>query len=401
MLKITQIYAHVTSEGTPKPLPALLPTYAPFPFLLAKGHGDQVFDDQGGPFWDFYGGHCVCSTGHTHPKVVEAISRQAGELIFYSTAGSVAVRDKAAEALLAFAQSKADLGLGSIFFCNSGAEANENALKVAALMTGRTRFAAFEGGWHGRTTLALSVTDDPKITKGLEPLLAPCTRLPWNDLAALDAFDFSQVAAVILEPIQSMSGIRTTSQAFFQKLQAKAQAAGTLLIFDEVQTGMGRLGHPYAASRYGVLPDLITSAKGLASGVPMGALLISEPVARCLKSGDLGSTFGGSPLACAALLATLDVIQSEGLMGRALAAEAELRKGLAGTCVSIVRGEGLLLGLQVPGGGAKLKQHLYSKRILVGGSSNPEVLRLMPPLNLSTLAVEALLEAVFTFPNGD
>jgi acetylornithine/succinyldiaminopimelate/putrescine aminotransferase len=249
--------------------------------------------------------------------------------------------------------------------------------------------------------LALSVTDDPKITKGLEPLLAPCARLPWDDLAALDAFDFSQVAGVILEPIQSMSGIRTASPAFYRKLQGKAQAGGALLIFDEVQTGMGRLGHPYAASRYGIQPDLITSAKGLASGVPMGALLISEPIARSLKSGDLGSTFGGSPLACAALLATLEVIQGEGLMERALAAEAEIRKGLAGTCVSAIRGEGLLLGLQIPGGGAKLKQHLYSKRILVGGSSNPEVLRLMPPLNLSSLAVAALCEAVATFPSGD
>ena len=401
MLKITQIYTHSTTEGTPKPLPALLPTYAPFPFLLAKGQGDQVFDDQGVPFWDFYGGHCVCSTGHSHPKVVEAISRQAADLIFYSTAGSLAVRDKAAEGLLAFAQSRSDLGLGSVFFCNSGAEANENALKVAALMTGRTKYAAFEGGWHGRTTLALSVTDDPKITKGLEPLLAPCTRLPWDDLVALEAFDFTQVAAVILEPIQSMSGIRTASPAFFRKLQEKAAAAGALLIFDEVQTGMGRLGQPYAASRYGVQPDLITCAKGLASGVPMGALLISEPVARCLKPGDLGSTFGGSPLACAALLATLDVIEGEGLMDRALAVEAQLRKGLAGTCVNTVRGEGLLLGLQVQGGGARLKQQLYSKRILVGGSSNPDVLRLMPPLNLSSLAVEALLEAVSTCPIGD
>ena len=401
MLKITQIYTTTLPAGTPKPLPALLPTYAPFPFLLAKGHGDQVLDDQGKPFWDFYGGHCVCSTGHCHPKVVEAIARQAGELIFYSTAGSVAVRDKAADALLTFAQSEANLGLGSVFFCNSGAEANENALKVAVLMTGRTRFAAFDGGWHGRTLLALSVTDDPKITQGLEPLLAPCDRLSWDDPGALDGYDFTRVAAVILEPIQSMSGIRTASLAFFQKLQAKAQAAGTLLIFDEVQTGRGRLGHPYAASRYNIQPDLITCAKGLASGVPMGALLISEPIARCLKSGDLGSTFGGSPLACAALLATLEVIQGEGLMDRALAAEAELRKGLSGTCVTSVRGEGLLLGLQIPGGAAKLKQHLYSKRILVGGSSHPEVLRLMPPLNLSPLAVAALLEAVTTFPSGD
>ena len=401
MLKITQIYTPHSREESAQLLPALLPTYAPFPFVLVKGRGDQVFDDQGKPFWDFYGGHCVCSTGHSHPKVVEAIARQAGELIFYSTAGALAVRDQAAEALLGFAQSRLDLGLGSVFFCNSGAEANENALKVAVLLTGRTRFAAFEGGWHGRTTLALSVTDDPKITKGLEPLLAPCDRLPWDDLIALDAYDFTQVAAVILEPIQSMAGIRTASPAFFLKLQEKAQAAATLLIFDEVQTGMGRLGHPFAASRYSIHPDLITCAKGLASGVPMGALLLSDAVARCLKPGDLGSTFGGSPLACAALLATLEVIQGEGLMDRALAAEGELHKGLAGSCVTTLRGEGLLLGLQIPGGGAKLKQHLYAKRILVGGSSHSEVLRLMPPLNLSPLAVEALLEAVTTFPLGD
>lgn len=401
MLQITQIYTHPVLDTSSKPLPALLPTYAPFPFLLARGKGDQVFDAEGAPFWDFYGGHCVCSTGHCHPRVAEAIAKQVQELIFYSTAGAVAVREQAAEALLAFAQSKGKLGLGSVFFCNSGAEANENALKVAALMTGRTAFAAFQGGWHGRTTLALSVTDDPKITTGLEPLLAPCTRLPWNDVAALDAFDFSQVAAVILEPIQSMSGIRTASPAFFKKLQEKAQAGGALLIFDEVQTGMGRLGHPYAAARYGIQPDLITCAKGIASGVPMGALLISEPIARSLKPGDLGSTFGGSPLACAALLATLDVIQSEGLMEWALATEDELRKGLAGTCVSVVRGEGLLLGLEVPGRAGSLKQHLYAKCILVGGSGNPDVLRLMPPLNLTAHAVEALLEAVYTFPHGD
>jgi acetylornithine/N-succinyldiaminopimelate aminotransferase len=399
MLQITQIYT--TTPPVVGALKPLLPTYAPFPFRLEQGRGDQVFDDQGEAYWDFYGGHCVCSTGHCHPQVVEAIAKQAAALIFYSTAGSVAVRDRAAEALLGFAQSRTDLGLGSVFFCNSGAEANENALKVAALMTGRHRYAAFAGGWHGRTTLALSVTDDPKITQGLEPLLAPCDRLPWDDLAALDAFDFSQVAGVILEPIQSMSGVRTASPAFFQKLQAKAQAAGTLLILDEIQTGMGRLGHPFAASRYGIQPDLITCAKGLASGVPMGALLISEPVARCLKAGDLGSTFGGSPLACAALLATLEVIQVEGLLDRALAAETAIRKGLAGSCVTNVRGAGLLLGLEIPGGAAKLKQHLYSKRILVGGSSQPEVLRLMPPLNLGSLAVEALLEAVHSFPMGD
>ncbi len=382
-------------------VPALQPTYAPYPFPILRGEGDRVFDDQGNPYFDFYGGHCVCSTGHSHPRVVAAIAAQAKELIFYSTAADLPIRTRAAEGLIEFANSAEPSGLVSVFFCNSGAEANENALKVAAKLTGRTRFAAFQGGWHGRTTLALSVTDDPKIQVGLESFLAPCDRLPLNDLVALDAYDFSQVAAVILEPVQSMSGIRPATPEFLQKLRARTQACGCMLIYDEVQTGVGRLGHPYVAGLHGVRPDLVTSAKGIASGVPMGALLISGPVAAQLKSGDLGSTFGGGPLACASLLATLGVILEEGLMPKTLILEDMIRQGLKGTCVSEVAGTGLLLGLKVPGGAAKLKAHLLKQRILVGGSGNPEVLRLMPPLNLSLVAVSALLDAVHTFKQGN
>jgi acetylornithine/succinyldiaminopimelate/putrescine aminotransferase len=382
-------------------VPALQPTYAPYPFPIVRGEGDRVFDDQGNTYFDFYGGHCVCSTGHSHPKVVAAIAAQAKELIFYSTAADLPIRTRAAEGLIQFANSVEPSGLVSVFFCNSGAEANENALKVAAKLTGRTRFAAFQGGWHGRTTLALSVTDDPKIQVGLESFLAPCDRLPLNDLMALDAYDFSQVAAVILEPVQSMSGIRPATPEFLQKLRARTQACGCMLIYDEVQTGVGRLGHPYVAGLHGVQPDLVTSAKGIASGVPMGALLISGPVAAQLKSGDLGSTFGGGPLASAALLATLGVILEEGLMPKTLILEDMIRQGLKGTCVSEVAGTGLLLGLKVPGGAAKLKAHLLKQRILVGGSGNPEVLRLMPPLTLSLVAVSALLDAVHTFKQGN
>jgi acetylornithine/succinyldiaminopimelate/putrescine aminotransferase len=333
--------------------------------------------------------------------VAEAIGLQAQSLIFYSTAADLPVRAKAAEALLAFVNSEAPSGLASVFFCNSGAEANENALKVAAQITGRKRFAAFQGGWHGRTTLALSVTEDPKITVGLESFLAGCDRLPLNDLAALEAFDFSATAAVILEPVQSMSGIRPAEPAFLQKLRERTRAAGCLLIYDEVQTGVGRLGHPYVAGRHGVQPDLVSSAKGIASGVPMGALLMSAEVAAALKPGALGSTFGGGPLASAALLATLQVIRQEGLMANALAQEAALREGLKGSCVTGVTGAGLLLGLRVPGGAAKLKSHLQQQHILVGGSGNPEMLRLMPPLNLSRAAVSALLAAVHAFPQGN
>ncbi|MGI8436452.1 MAG: aspartate aminotransferase family protein [Chthoniobacterales bacterium] len=376
---------------------ALLVTYPPFPFPLVRGEGDCVFDDQGRRYFDFYGGHCVCSTGHSHPQVAAAIARQAGELLFYSSAAEVPVRTEAAERLIGFANSRGDIGLASVFFCNSGSEANENALKIAAKLTGRKRFVAFDGGWHGRGTLPLSVTDDPKISQPYTEFLAPCTRLPWNDENALDAFDFHEVAAVILEPIQSMSGIRAATPSFLRKLRTRTADAATFLIFDEIQTGIGRLGAPFAAAKYEARPDLLTSAKGIASGVPMGAVLMTEAIAAQIKPGDLGSTFGGSPLACAALLATLAVIEKEELMQHALAAEEKIRQSLRETCVSEILGTGLLLGLRIPGGAAALKKHLQASNILVGGSSDPEVLRLMPPLILSDEAIAALGHAVRSF----
>lgn len=376
--------------------PALLPTYAPFPFIMTKGEGDRVFDDKDQAYWDFYGGHCVASTGHGHPTVIAAVVQQAQDLMFYSTAGSLPVREQAAEALVAFAN-RVDIGIASAFFCNSGAEANESALKVAIKLTGRKRFVAFEGSFHGRTLLALSVTDDAKLRKGFEAHLAPVTFLPFGDLEALALTDLRDVAAVILEPIQSMAGVKTADAAWFHKLLETCGKAGTLLLFDEVQTGFGRLGAPFAANLLGIRPDLITCAKGIASGVPMGALLMSESIANQLKPGDLGSTFGGSPLACAALLATLQVIEEDGLMERALALEAKLRAGLAGSAVTEVHGEGLLLGLRIPGKAPALKAHLFSDHILVGGSADPDVLRLMPPLVLTDHAVEAFLASVHSF----
>ena len=371
-------------------VPALLPTYTPFPFELAKGQGDRVFDAEGFDWLDFYGGHCVCATGHSHPKVVAAIAAQAESLLFYSSAGAMAVRERAAKRICDFA------GMDSVFFCNSGAEANENALKLALKLTGRKKLLAFKGGWHGRSLLCLSVTDDPPITKPYAKFLVPTRRLPFDDLRSLETADLSDIAAVILEPIQSMSGIRTASKPWLEALRARCDEAGALLVFDEIQTGMGRLGAPFAAQLHGVRPDLLTAAKGLASGVPMGAVLMSAEVASQLKPGDLGSTFGGGPLACAALEATLDVILGEGLMGRAASAAGWLREALKGSTVETVLGEGLLLGLRTPHAAA-LKKHLFARRILVGGSSDPAVLRLMPPLMVSHGALQSLVEAIHAF----
>jgi acetylornithine/succinyldiaminopimelate/putrescine aminotransferase len=208
------------------------------------------------------------------------------------------------------------------------------------------------------------------------------------------------VAAVILEPIQSMAGVKTAEAAYFQALRQACDGAGALLIFDEVQTGMGRLGTPFAGQFYGVQADLMTLAKGLASGVPMGALVVTEAVAARLSSGDLGSTFGGSPLACAALQATVGVIQAEGLMANATAQAARLRAALAEGLgpVTAVPGEGLLLGLRVPGQAAALKAFLQTRQILVGASGDVEVLRLMPPLVLEPASMEALIAALREFP---
>jgi acetylornithine/N-succinyldiaminopimelate aminotransferase len=384
---------HIFKQGPTAAVTPLLPTYTPYPFAILSGSGERVFDTDGRAYLDFYGGHCVASTGHSHPALVAALAEQARTLIFYSAAAQLPVRDAAAQALVDFAPDC----VASAFFCNSGAEANENALKLAVQLTGRHRFVAFRGSFHGRTLLAASVSDSPELHKGLGPLLAPVDFLPFGNTAALQAADFSGVAAVIVEPIQSMAGVATARNAWFKALREKCTQAGSLLIFDEIQTGIGRMGTPFAAQFYGVDPDLITCAKGVASGVPMAAVLMTAAVAAALRPGDLGSTFGGGPLACAALIATLKVIHEEGLMANAAAQAQRLRTALAGSFITEVRGEGLLLGLVAGSHAAALKRYLQQHFILVGGSSDAAVLRLMPPLSVSADSVTALLGAIQRF----
>jgi len=377
-------------KHSPATVAPLLPTYTPYPFPLVSGLGDRVFDAEGRAYLDFYGGHCVASTGHSHPAVVAAVAEQMRKLVFYSAAAQLPVRDAAAQALVEFAPR----ALATAFFCNSGAEANENALKLAVQLTGRHRFVAFKGAFHGRTLLAMSVSDSPELHRGMGPLLAPVDLLPFGDSAALQEADFSGIAAVIVEPIQSMAGVATAPASWFKALRAKCSQAGTLLIFDEIQTGIGRMGMPFAAQFYNVDPDIMTTAKGIASGIPMGALLMTASIAQALKPGDLGSTFGGGPVACVALIATLKVIHDEKLMDNATAQAQRIRAALADSFISGVRGEGLLLGLVAGKHAAPLKKYLQQQAILVGGSSDPSVLRLMPPLMVSTESVNTLLDAV-------
>jgi acetylornithine/succinyldiaminopimelate/putrescine aminotransferase len=375
-------------------MPALLETYPPFPLVLERGEGEAVYAEDGTPWLDLYGGHCVALIGHSHPKVVAAMAEQAARLLFYSAAARLRIREQAADALARFL---AGAGVSRVFFCNSGAEANENALKLAIKATGRRRIACFEGGWHGRTWLALSATDDPKITAPYAGLLAPHTRIPFGDAQALDTVDWSAHAAVIVEPIQSMSGIRCADAAWFARLREVTAVHGCWLICDEIQTGLGRVGAPSAAEFYGIRPDAMTLAKGLASGVPVGAVMLADAAAATVQPGDLGSTFGGGPIAMAALLATLTVVREERLVARAQALGARLKRSLPGRVVARVRGEGLLLGLECHAPAAGLQQHLMQHRILTGSSGDPRVLRLMPPLTLSDRAVEMLEAAIATY----
>ena len=368
---------------------ALVDTYAQFPFTLAEGSGSKVLDIEGREYWDLYGGHAVTLLGHAHPAVTRAVHEQAGRLTFYSNAAPIEIRTRAAERLCAFAPE----GVEHVFFCNSGAEANENALKLAIQQSGTKRIAALAGGFHGRTLLALSATASDKLRGPYTELLCPVERLRPNEIADVERID-DAVAAVIVEPILSMAGVVTLSGEFVQALRRRCDQVGALLVYDEVQTGVGRLGRPFAAGEHGVMPDMITLAKGIANGVPMGALLMSPGVADRVAIGDLGSTFGGGPLACAALLAVLETIEADGLLEQAAAFGRAARERLAVGPVCEVIGRGCLIGLRMDGDAKRVQQRLLERGFITGTSGDAHVLRLLPPINTPTEAIEALRAAL-------
>jgi acetylornithine/succinyldiaminopimelate/putrescine aminotransferase len=364
---------------------ALVDTYAQFPLRLAGGRGARVWTEDGHEYWDFYGGHAVALLGQAHPAVAEALLRQAHALSFYSNVVPLEIRERAAHRLAAFAPD----GLAHVFFCNSGAEANENALKLALKQTGRKRIAALRRAFHGRTLLALAATDDEELHAPFDGLLCPTLRLRANEPADLAALD-ETVAAVIVEPIQSLAGVVTLTGDYLRALRARCDAVGALLIYDEVQTGLGRLGRPFAAGEHEVLPDLMSLAKGLANGVPMGAVLMTPRVAGAIRRGDLGTTFGGGPLACAALLAVLETITREDLVVHAAELGARMHARLRVGPVREVLGRGCLIGLRAAGTACELQAALRERGFIVGTSRDPHVLRLLPPLNTPPEAVDEL-----------
>jgi predicted acetylornithine/succinylornithine family transaminase len=366
---------------------AQLNTYAKLPIVAVRGEGIMLFDAEGRAYHDFYCGHAVTLLGHCPPRVVAAIQEQAARLIFYSNIVYNDVRAAYAERLVGVAPE----GYGQVFFCNSGAEANETALKLSRKFTGRPTIIAMEGAFHGRTMGALAMTDNPKYKAGFEPLLPGVEFVPFADLEALAGAMKDNVAAVILEPVQSIAGVRMAGPSYYRELRALCDRWGALLIFDEIQTGLGRTGKLWAGEHWGVVPDIITLAKGIASGVPMGATLVSSRIAQTVKLDEHGSTFGGGPLACAAAAATLDTILDEDLTEHA-AAMGDLIKENLGRLPHVkgVRGLGLLLGLVLDIPAKGVQTAALEQGIILGTSGDSNVLRVMPPMTVTPADVDHL-----------
>lgn len=369
----------------------LYPVYPLFDIDIVKGRGCRVWDNAGREYLDLYGGHAVISIGHCHPHYVEAISRQAGRLGFYSNSVVNDLQTRLAERL-GPACGYDDYRL---FLVNSGAEANENALKLASFHTGRRRILAARQAFHGRTSLAVEATDNPRIAAPVNQG-GHVTFLPLNDLAAFEAeLAKGDVAAVIVEAIQGVGGIRLATPDFMQGLRRACDAASAVLICDEIQCGYGRSGRFFAHQHLGVKPDLITCAKGIGNGFPMGAVLIGPQFEAVY--GQLGTTFGGNHLACAAALAVLDVIEEEHLVENAARTGdyllARLRETAAAHAdITDVRGRGLMIGVEFSRPVKELRQRLVFDEHVFTGAASTNILRLLPPLCLSQAEADEFME---------
>ncbi|MBI5864052.1 MAG: aminotransferase class III-fold pyridoxal phosphate-dependent enzyme [Planctomycetes bacterium] len=375
-----------------------LNVYSRLPVSIVRGEGCWLFDDAGNRYLDMYGGHAVALTGHCHPRVVEAIRKQAGELLFYSNSIHFLPRIEASELLLRHAPHPNS----RVFYVSTGCEANEVAIKIARKTTGRRKIVSFHGAFHGRTLATLSAGGVEKYRKTAEPGLlgAPdFVHVPFDDAEAATAAIDDQTAGVICEAIQSLGGVNVGSPTFYHALRAACDRVGAVLIFDEVQTGFGRTGSYFFDAGKGspgaVKPDVITLAKGIASGVPCAAAIIAGHLTPKIKPNDHGTTFGGGPLAMAAMKATLQVIEDEGLVANAARVGERLARGCAAiNGVRRVRGRGLLLGLEFDRPAKSVQEALLAQRVVVGGSDNPSVMRLLPPLTLSESEADIFLDAL-------
>ena len=367
--------------------------YNRYPVTPVRAEGHRVRLDDGREILDFYGGHAVVSIGHAHPRYVAAVREQVGRLGFYSNAVVNPLQERLAE-LLGEVSSLPDYQL---FLCNSGAEANENALKLAAWDTGRSRVLAFSRGWHGRTSAAVAVTDDPPIKSPVNRGI-PTEWLPLNDLDAARArIGRGDLAAVIVEGIQGIGGIYVPEADFLRGLAEACRAHGTCLVLDEIQSGYGRTGDFFAFQHAGaeLQPDLISVAKGMGNGFPVGGVLVHPRFEA--RKGSLGTTFGGNHLACAAATAVLEVLRDEGLVANAREVGGYLLDALRqNEHLRDVRGRGLMIGFEVPEGrGPALRKSLLMDHdTFVGSAKNPDTVRLLPPLSVDRTACDELLGAL-------
>jgi acetylornithine/succinyldiaminopimelate/putrescine aminotransferase len=373
-----------------------LATYAKMNIAVERGKGAWVWTSEGEKYLDLYGGHAVCATGHSHPRVVEALKNQAEKVLFYSNLVYSDVRAKAAEKLV----SVAPKNLTKAFFCNSGTEANENAMRIARMATKREKIITFSGGFHGRTADAISATFLGKYRELGRPNVPHHVCAKFGNIESVRAVADSETAAIMLEPIQSMAGVVEAKPEFFRELRQICDRFGIVLIFDEVQTGIGRTGNWFfSGSEFADLveADIITLAKSLGSGVPVGACLVNEKVSAEIKTNDLGTTFGGGMLAMAAVLATLEAIENDGMIKNAKAVENHLRERLKEIPnVARLRGKGCLLGIEFSEPCAPIHAKLFENKIITGTSSNPNVLRLLPPLCVKNEEIDLLVKSLST-----
>lgn len=368
----------------------LLATYPPQPVTFVRGAGSHLWDDQGKRYLDFLSGLAVTSLGHAHAEVAEAISTQANQLLHVSNLFGTEPGLEVAATL-----NRLIGGDGQVFFCNSGAEANEAALKLARKWAGPDRYVVLttEGSFHGRTLATLHATGQTKKHSGFQPLPDGFRHAAWNDLSALEAAVTGDVAAVLIEPIQAEGGVRPADLDYFQGVESLCRDKGILFMVDEVQTGLSRTGEWFGFQHYDVSPDVVTMAKALGNGMPIGAMWAKTEVGAAFQPGDHATTFGGQPLATAAARAVLTVMERENVPAAAIAAGLRLTKGLEGLPgVTSVRGKGLLLAAELTNASGPATAAAALEAGLVVNGVTPTAIRLTPPLLVSDDEIEEAVE---------
>jgi acetylornithine/N-succinyldiaminopimelate aminotransferase len=371
-------------------------TYAKMNISVERGKGSWIWTSEGEKFLDLYGGHAVCGTGHSHPHVVEAIKNQADKVLFYSNLVYSGIRAKVSDKLVSVAPNS----ITKAFFCNSGTEANENAMRMARFATKREKIITFTGGFHGRTADAISATFLGKYREIGKPNVPHHVCAEFGNLDSVRELADKETAAIMLEPIQSMFGCREATPEFFIGLREICNEHGIVLIFDEVQTGIGRTGNWFFSGSNlagNVEADIITLAKSLGSGVPVGACLVNYCIAEVIKTNDLGTTFGGGMLAMSAVLATLEAIENEEMIANAKRIENHLRSELKNIEeVVAVHGKGCLIGIEFASEAKVFHAKLLENKIITGTSSVPNILRLLPPLCVKEEEIDLLVNILAT-----